>query len=236
MSSASYGYPVRSQLVSEYLGSFFLVLAAISPIILFDQVLDSGIALAVLVDALAVGFVLFALIEMFGPVSGAHFNPAVTLALWINGEMKAERASMYVLAQILGGLTGMLFSHLMFLDKVSKVAEISGVTRDEGNYIAEVLGTFLLVLCIFILIRNQSDKIPLAIGMLVGGMLIATSSTMFANPQVTLTRMFTDSAAGIRPLDGLIFIIMEVLGAILAVLLYRLITNGATAIKSLEST
>ena len=221
MTSKQTEYAIGSQILSEYLGSLFLVMAAISPIILFHQILDAGIGLAVLADALAVGFILFALIEIFGPISGAHFNPAVSLAMVLGGKIDWKQALIYILAQVAGGLTGTVFSHLMFYHKIPKLIVVSEVTRAGGNYFAEILGTFILVLVIFLLVHNQSDKLSLVVGMLVGGQLIATSSTMFANPQVTLARMFTYAAAGVKPFDGAVFILMEIIGAVLAVLVCK---------------
>ena len=199
MSGKRAEYSVTAQLLSEYLGSLFLVMAAISPIILFNRVLNAGIALAVLADVLGVGTILFALIEMFGPVSGAHFNPAVTLATVICGTMSWRRAALYILMQIDGGLTGMIFSHLMFYHEIPRLVAVSEVTRVGGSYFAEILCTFILILTILLLVQRRSKKISIVVGLLVGGQLIATSSTMFANPQVTLARMFTYSAAGVKP-------------------------------------
>ncbi len=221
MSGKRAEYSVTAQLLSEYLGSLFLVMAAISPIILFNRVLNAGIALAVLADALGVGTILFALIEMFGPVSGAHFNPAVTLATVICGAMSWRRAALYILMQIGGGLTGMIFSHLMFYHEIPRLVAVSEVTRVGGSYFAEILCTFILILTILLLVQRRSKKISIVVGLLVGGQLIATSSTMFANPQVTLARMFTYSAAGVKPIDGMVFILMQVIGAVLAVLVFR---------------
>ena len=221
MSGKRAEYSVTAQLLSEYLGSLFLVMAAISPIILFNRVLNAGIALAVLADALGVGTILFALIEMFGPVSGAHFNPAVTLATVICGTMSWRRAALYILMQIGGGLTGMIFSHLMFYHEIPRLVAVSEVTRVGGSYFAEILCTFILILTILLLVQRRSKKISIVVGLLVGGQLIATSSTMFANPQVTLARMFTYSAAGVKPIDGMVFILMQVIGAVLAVLVFR---------------
>ena len=184
--------------------------------------------MAVLADALAVGFILFALIEIFGPISGAHFNPAVSLAMVLGRKIAWKQASIYILAQVAGGLTGTVFSHLMFYHKIPKLIAIAEITRPGGNYFAEILGTFILVLVIFLLVHNQSDKLSLVVGMLVGmlvgGQLIATSSTMFANPQVTFARMFTYSAAGVTPFDGA-FILMQIIGAVLAVLVFKAVTR-----------
>lgn len=225
MTSTQREYATGSQILSEYVGSLFLVMAAISPIILFHQALEAGIGMAVLADALAVGFILFALIEIFGPISGAHFNPAVSLAMVLDGKIGWKHASIYVLAQIAGGLTGTVFSHLMFYHKIPKLIAVAEVSRAGGNYFAEILGTFILVLAIFLLVHHQSDKLSLVVGLLVGGQLIATSSTMFANPQVTLARMFTYAAAGVTPIDGAIFVLMQIIGAGLAVLVFKMVTK-----------
>ncbi len=225
MASKQAEYAIGSQILSEYLGSLFLVMAAIAPIILFHQVLEAGIGMAVLADALAVGLILFALIEIFGPISGAHFNPAVSLAMVLGGKIGWRQTLIYILAQIAGGLTGTIFSHLMFYHKIPELITISEVARPGGNYFAEILGTFILVLTIFLLVHHQSDKLALVVGMLVGGQLIATSSTMFANPQVTFARMFTYSAAGVMPVDGAVFILMQIIGAVLAVLIFKAVTQ-----------
>ena len=225
MTSKQTKYATSSQILSEYLGSLFLVMAAISPIILFHQALEAGIGMAVLADALAVGFILFALIEIFGPISGAHFNPAVSLAMVLGGKTGWKQASIYILAQVAGGLTGTVFSHLMFYHKIPKLIAVSEVTRAGGNYFSELICTFILVLAILLLVHNQSDKISLVVGMLVGGQLIATSSTMFANPQVTFARIFTYAAAGVTPLDGAVFILMQIIGAVLAVLVSKAVTR-----------
>ena len=225
MASEQMEYSMGSKIISEYLGSLFLVMAAISPIILFNRVLDAGIGVAVLADALAVGFILFALIEMFAPISGAHFNPAVSLAMVLGGQMKWTQAPIYIFAQIAGGLTGTVCSHLMFYHETPKLIAVSEVTRAGGNYFSEILCTFILVLAIFLLVQSQSEKTSLVVGMLVGGQLIATSSTMFANPQVTFARMFTYSAAGVKPVDGGMFILMEIIGAVLAVLVFKVVSR-----------
>ena len=225
MTSKQTKYATSSQILSEYLGSLFLVMAAISPIILFHQALEAGIGMAVLADALAVGFILFALIEIFGPISGAHFNPAVSLAMVLGRKITWKQASIYMLAQVAGGLTGTVFSHLMFYHKIPKLIAVSEVTRAGGNYFSELICTFILVLAILLLVHNQSDKISLVVGMLVGGQLIATSSTMFANPQVTFARIFTYAAAGVTPLDGAVFILMQITGAVLAVLAFKAVTR-----------
>jgi glycerol uptake facilitator-like aquaporin len=179
--------------VCEFIGSIFLVIAAISPIILFVNILGAPIWIAVVADALAVGFVLFALIEIFGPICTAYFNPVVSFALALDKKITWLQAIRYSFFQILGGLVGLFACHLMFFDKIKILVEISTIDRSGGAYFAEILGTFILILCIFSLVYQKSDRTSLIVGLLVGGMLLSTSSTMFANPQVTIARIFTYS-------------------------------------------
>jgi glycerol uptake facilitator-like aquaporin len=207
--------------VCEFIGSIFLVIAAVAPVILFVNVLDAPIWVAVIADALSVGFVLFALIEIFGPICTAYFNPAVTLGMVIAKDISWFQALRYVIAQILGGLTGIFFCHLMFFDKIGIIVSVSNIERSGGAYIAEILGTFILALCILSLVHQKSDRVSLVTGLLVGGMLLSTSSTMFANPQVTIARVFTYSDAGIRPYDGIIFVFMQIMAAIIAVYFWK---------------
>ena len=145
----------------------------------------------------------------------------MTVAAAICGTMGWRRAALYVPMQIVGGLTVTVFSHLMFYHEIPRLVAISEVTRSGGNHFVELLGTFILILAILMLVQRRSKKISIVVGLLVGGQLIATSSTMFANPQVTLARMFTYSAAGVKPIDGIVFILMQVIGTVLAVLVYR---------------
>ncbi len=205
----------------EFLGSMLLVIAAISPTILFHEILGSNIAIAVLADAIAVGFVLYALIEIFSPICASFFNPAVTLALTLDRKLTWKQFIIYSFNQILGGIVGLFISHLMFYHEIPKIIEISTITRSGGNYIAEILGTFFLIFAIFSLTEQKSNKTSQIIGFLVAGMLLTTSSTMFANPHVTLARVFTYSIAGISPIDAGIFVIMQIIGTILAITVWK---------------
>jgi len=200
-------------------------MAAIAPIILFRNILESSISIAVLADSLAVGFILFALIEMFDFISGAHFNPAVSFSMAILKKIEWSKAIAYMIFQVMGGLIGMIITHLMFFNDMKKLIVFSNICRSNWIYSAEVLGTFILVLCILLLSQKKSSRIALVIGLLVGGELIATSLTMFANPQVTIARIFTYSEAGIRPLDAIWFIIMEFTGALLAVITWSFLNR-----------
>jgi glycerol uptake facilitator-like aquaporin len=218
-------HSLGSKLACEFIGTMFLLIAAISPIILFYHVMKTEIAIAVLADALAVAFVLAMLIYVFGPISGAHLNPAVTVAMCLDRKCEVEVVGSYIIAQVAGGFVGVVASHLMFYQSegTGGLIVISTVARPEGCYIAEFIGTFILVFSILMLVRRGSTYIPIMVGLLVGGMLMSTSSTMFANPAVTIARMFTYSAAGVRPFDGAIFIIVEFIAAVVAVAACRAI-------------
>jgi len=206
------------RLFAEFLGSLLLVFVAISPTILGYNVLGASIAIAVLMDAIAVGFVLFVLIEIFEPVSFCHINPAVTIAMMASKNIDARMGFLYIIVQIIGGICGTFVSHAMFIgNDFFQWAIISDVTRNGGTYFAEFVGTFTLVLVIFGCMYKKSTRAGLIIGLLVGGFLITTSSTMFANPQVTIARIFTWAIAGIRPLDALVFVIVEIIAALAAV-------------------
>jgi len=207
---------IGRKLTAELIGSMFLVIAAISPTILGYNILHAGVPMSVLYDGIAVGFMLFALIEALGPVSGCHINPAVTIAMMMTKDIPLRSGCLYIIVQIIGGMLGIIASHLMFYHVVPTLITISDVTRPFGCYLAEYLGTFLLVMTIYGCMRNKSDRTGLVVGLLVGGSIIATSSTMFANPQVTIARMFTYAIAGIRPTDASVFIIAEILGALTA--------------------
>ena len=167
------------------------------------------------------GFVLFALIEIFGPICTAYFNPVVSIGLAISKDISWPQALRYSIIQILGGITGIVLVHLMFYDRIKIIVTISTIGRSGGNYLGEILGDFILVLCIFSLLHQKSDRVSLVVGLLVVGMPLSTSSTMFANPQVTIARMFTYSAAGVNILDGLIFILMQFIEAVSAVFIWK---------------
>jgi len=213
---------LKRKILAELLGSMVLVVVAISPTILAYDILGSSIQLAVLYDGVAVGCVLFALVESLGPISGCHINPAVTLAMVATKDLDAKTGVAYILAQMSGGLLGVLCSSLMFYglspkySKLSSLLTISSISRPSGCYFAEYLWTFILVLTVYGCSRNGSRFTGLAVGLLVGGAIITTSSTMFANPQVTVARIFTPAIAGIRPLDAAFFVLAEVLGALTA--------------------
>ena len=207
--------------VCEFIGSMFLVIAAVSPTILFLDVFDASIGLTVLADAIAVGFVLFALIEIFGPICTAYFNPVVSVSFALTRDLSWREAGRYSVFQILGGLCGIVLTHLMYYDQIHMLVTVSTIQRGVGAYLSEMLGTFILVLCILSLVHQRSTRISLVVGLLVAGMILATSSTMFANPMITIARVFTYAGAGIQVFDAVIFIFLQFIAGIIAVFVWK---------------
>ena len=178
--------------------------------------LTDDVGLQLLANAGATVGVLYAVIVMFGPVSGAHFNPAVTLADTMLGNRPWSDVPPYVGAQILGGAVGVIVANLMFeLDAIN----VSDKVRDgSGQYIGEVVATFGLVLLIFCLVRSDRGHLAAgAVAAYIGGAYWFTSSTSFANPAVSVTRTLSDTFAGIDPGSAPLFIVMQLIGALLAV-------------------
>ena len=212
-----------SPLVAEFLGSMLLVMSTIGSMIMFTVVLESPKHVALLGNAIAVGFILSTLIEMFAPISGAHFNPVVTMIMWLEKKVDRLQAVLFVGVQILGGIVGTIVTHLMFFDEIEGILFVSHNVRNGSRYFSEFVATFILLLTILMLVKAKSDKISLFIGLLVGGQIMATSSTIFANPQVTIARILTSSESGIRPIDGLVFIGMQIYGALVAYGVYKVV-------------
>ena len=216
MSDSSYISP-RS-LVAEFIGTMGLIIAAIGSIILTTMVWGTDLRLcSFFINAIAVAFILFALIETFGPLSGAHFNPAVTVAFTVSGECAPKKAVFYIAAQLSGALFGVLLLGIFFFDHLSGLFVISEIERSGISLVlSEFFCAFMLVAIIFGCVRSGSNKTSLAVGLFVGGMILATASTMFANPAVSIARIFTETACGIAPLSALYFILANVAGAIAA--------------------
>ena len=208
------------KLTAEFIGSALLVMAIVSSSILAFDVLGASVPMAVLFIALATGFWLFILVEVFGPVSGCHINPAVTVAMMASKDIDVKTGLSYIPVQIVGGIVGVIATQMMFLHLGYPLVAISEVARPAWCYWAEFVGTFVLIGTIYGCIRGNSKLTGLAIGLVVGGGIMVTSSTMFVNPQVTIARMFTYTIAGIQPLDAGPFIVSEILGALAAVVVF----------------
>jgi len=226
---SSFDLPRR--LVAESLGTALLVATVVGSGIMATS-LTQDTALALLGNTLATGAILVVLITIFGPISGAHFNPAVSLTFALTGSLPRRDLGGYVLAQIIGGIVGTMAAHLMFNHAVLELS--TKVRTGGGQWFAEWLATFGLVATILAGIRFQQKSVPWLVGLYITAAYWFTASTSFANPAVALARSLTDTFAGIRPADLPSFIIAELIGAVSAILLMTWLfrPNNSTEAKS----
>lgn len=202
----------------EWLGTAFLLAAVVGSGIMAQKLADDA-ALALLCNTLATGAILAVLILIFGPLSGAHFNPAVSVGLALRGKLPWSEAAIYIAAQLLGGLVGVWVAHLMFelpLWQFS-ITERTGA----GQWLAEAVATFGLVLTIFACVSQRPDSVPYAVGLYITAAYWFTASTSFANPAVTVARSLSNTFAGIAPAGVAAFVISQFAGMLAAVILSR---------------
>ena len=201
------------RLTAEALGTAMLVATVVGSGIMADR-LTNDVALSLLGNTIPTGAILVVLITILGPISGAHFNPAVTMVFALRREIEAKAALLYIIAQIAGGIFGSLTAHAMF---ELPIIEISATVRTgTGQWIAEAVAAFGLVFTILAGLRFRPDAIPWLVGLYITAAYWFTASTSFANPAVAIARALSNTFAGIRPVDLPGFIIAEFLGALLA--------------------
>ena len=204
------------RLVAEALGTALLVAAVVGSGIMADRLTDD-VALSLLGNTIPTGAMLVVPITILGPISGAHFNPAVTLVFALRREIQTKAAIAYVIAQITGGIAGTFLAHAMFDLPILQISQT--VRAGSGQWIAELVAAFGLVFTILAGLRFRSDAIPWLVGLYITSAYWFTASTSFANPAVAIARAFSDTFAGIRPLDVPAFIGAELVGALLAMAL-----------------
>ncbi|MFZ5618894.1 MAG: aquaporin [Pseudomonadota bacterium] len=202
------------KIAAEALGTALLLAIVVGSGVMGEALADGNDAVALLGNTIATGAGLIVLIIIFGQVSGAHFNPAVTLVFLLRRELAPGLAAAFVLAQLVGGVLGVMLAHAMFdLDLVqTSLKARSGL----GQAIGETTATFGLILTILGALRFRPESIPFAVGLFITSGYWFTSSTSFANPAVTIARSMTDTFAGVRPADAPMFIAAELTGALLA--------------------
>ncbi len=212
---------------AEALGSTGLLAVVVGSGIMAERLAMGNTAVALLANALATGFALYALIALFGPVSGAHFNPAVTLMETLQGRIDRKRLLVYCFAQWSGAIIGVWLAHLMF---DLPIIQLSHHARSGlGQFVSEIVATTGLLLLILGLSRQAAERIPAAVGAYIASAYWFTASTSFANPAVTTARMLTDSFAGILPADAPVFLLAQLLSVFIALALYRLLWHSASS-------
>jgi glycerol uptake facilitator-like aquaporin len=207
------------RLAGEALGSFFLFAAVVGSGVMAERLSGGNVALALLGNTLATGAILFVLITMLAPVSGAHFNPAVSLVVRLHGAITTRTALLYVLAQLTGGVLGVWMAHLMFDLPVLQFSEKA--RSGLGQWTGEAVATFGLILTILGTEKAARRWVPASVALYITAAYWFTSSTSFANPAITLARSLSDTFAGIAPGDAPAFIVAQVSGAVVAAYLAR---------------
>jgi glycerol uptake facilitator-like aquaporin len=206
--------------ISEFVGTALLLATVVGSGIMGEHLAGGNVAIALLANTIATGAGLVAFILTFGPVSGAHFNPAVTLADASQGGLPWRDVPFYVVAQVVGAFAGVAIAHVMFKEPALFFAsqhERSGFAQ----LVSEFVATFGLLAVIWGTVRRQPDAVPFAVGAYITAAYWFTSSTSFANPAVTLARAASDTFAGIRPVDAPGFVVAQLLGAAASTALFR---------------
>jgi glycerol uptake facilitator-like aquaporin len=204
---------------AEALGTALLLAAVVGSGIMAERLSGGNVGLALLANAIATGAALFALIVMFGPISGAHFNPVVTLALSARRDSPARWIVPFIAAQVVGAILGVWLAHLMFDLPILQAS--TKVRTGIGQWAAEATATFGLVLLILLGVRKAPERLPAAVALYITGAYWFTASTSFANPAVTIARALSNTFAGIAPADAPMFVAAQLVGGLLAWLAAR---------------
>ncbi|MEM6586759.1 MAG: MIP/aquaporin family protein [Pseudomonadota bacterium] len=223
MSDTSAEPSISRQLTAEAIGSFFLFVAVIGSGIMAENLAGPNVALALLANTVATGAILFVLIAMLGPISGAHFNPAVTLAFLMRRDISPGKAAGFIAAQIGGGAVGAYAAHLMFDLPIFQFS--TKARAGVGQWTGEFVATSGLVLTILVLLRYRGSAIPAAVALYITSAYWFTSSTSFANPAITIVRSLSDTFVGIAPADVPLFIVAQLVGALAATAVAEWLTS-----------
>ncbi|HEY7181638.1 MAG TPA: MIP/aquaporin family protein [Blastocatellia bacterium] len=220
--------------VSEATGTAFLLATVIGSGIMGERLCGGNVAIALLANTLATGAALVALILTFGPISGAHFNPAVTLADASQGGIPWREVPAYIAAQVGGAFLGVAAAHLMFGEPLFSVS--THTRSGAAQMFSEFVATFGLLATIWGISRRRAEAVPFAVGAYITAAYWFTASASFANPAVTLARTVSDTFAGIRPIDAPGFIIAQLVGAVAATALFRwLLAPSFEKLRSLNA-
>ena len=211
--------PVTARICAEAVGTAMLLAIVVGSGIMGETLADGNDAVALLANCVATGAGLFVLVSVLGPVSGAHFNPAVTVVARIQGKLLTIEAAAYVVAQIVGAVAGVWVAHAMFGEPIVQFS--SHVRGDPGLWLSEVIATVGLLATILGGGRSSPDRVPALVASWIVCAYWFTASTSFANPAVTLARMLTDTFAGIQPIDAPAFVIVQLLTAVVVGLVWR---------------
>ena len=207
------------RLASEALGTAFMLAAVVGSGIMAEHLAGGNVALALLGNAIPTGAILIVLIWIFGPVSGAHFNPIVTLAFFVRRELSERLAVLYVVAQLAGAIAGVYAAHLMFAEPLIQIS--TKLREGPAQAFSEFVAAFGLIVTIFGTLRYRPETTPIAVGLYITAAYWFTASTSFANPAVTIARSLTNTFAGIAPSCVPLFVAAQIAGAGAAIITCR---------------
>ena len=207
------------RLMAEWLGTFSLLATVVGSGIMAERLAGGNVAIALLGNTIPTGAILVVLILVFGPISGAHFNPAVTLSFAIRKDISVPDALLYVATQVIGGICGVLVAHVMFDNPL--IDPSTTVRTGIGQWVGEFVATFGLVGTILGCIKARPEAVPFAVGLYITAAYWFTSSTSFANPAVTIARGFSNTFAGINPANVVAFVTVQLIAAVCATLFFR---------------
>ena len=206
--------------LAEFIGTYLLVAVVIGSGIMAESLANENIAVALLGNTIATGAILFVIIKMFGPISGAHYNPVVSMVFLIRKELKTNDFIIYIIMQITGGMLAVLSSHYIFELEILQVSK--NIRGEFPLLISEIIATLGLLLTILFVRKNDEASVAIAVGLFITAGYWFTSSTSFANPAVNIARIFTDTFTGIAPVSVKYFIAGQIIGALLANYIFNL--------------
>ena len=209
---------MKTKLISETIGTLFLLLIVVGSGIMGENLTENK-AVVLLANSIATAFGLIVLIWTFGPYSGAHFNPAVSIVMMLLGKLTKQDMLFYVLCQLIGGVLGVIFANMIFDLDIISISENKRLT--SGIFISEIIATFGLLITILLVGKQKTEMVAPAVGLYIGAAYWFTSSTSFSNPAVTIARTFSNTFTGIIPSDVIPFIFAQLIGTLIVYFIYK---------------
>ena len=220
-------FHLRARVVAEFLGTGLLVAAVVGSGIMAERLSGGNTAIALLANTIATGSALVSLILTFGPISGAHFHPVVSVADALEGGMAWSETFLYVVSQLIGGIGGTLLAHAMF--GLPLISWSHHIRSGPSQFLSECIAAFGLLSVIWGCSRTRSSAVPFAVASYITAAYWFTASTSFANPAVTIARCLSDTFAGIRPVDVPLFVLAQLIGGLGATFLFRWLIPGLSS-------
>ena len=209
---------MKTKLISETIGTIFLLLIVVGSGIMGENLTENK-AVVLLANSIATAFGLIVLIWTFGPYSGAHFNPVVSIVMMLLGKLTKQDMLFYVLCQLIGGVLGVIFANMIFDLDIISISDNKRLT--SGIFISEIIATFGLLITILLVSKQKTEMVAPAVGLYIGAAYWFTSSTSFSNPAVTIARTLSNTFTGIIPSDVIPFIFAQLIGTLIVYFIYK---------------